>query len=70
MLWNPRKLIPYVNWWDITLAAAPPIEDLLYYQGLMFHGTWQAIDNAHQKAEKSSAQNPEASGRHGVRMTD
>lgn len=27
----------------------------LYYQGLMLRGTWQAIDNAHQKAEKSSA---------------
>lgn len=34
-------------------AVAPPLEDLLYYWGLRFHGTWQAIDNAHQKAEKS-----------------
>lgn len=36
-------------------AAAPPLKDLLYYWGLRFHGMWQAIDDGHQKAEKSSA---------------
>ena len=36
----------------------------------MLGGTWQAIDNAHQKAERSSAQSPKVSGRQGFKLTE
>lgn len=51
---RPREWLPHLKCWDCAETAAPPMEDLLYYQGLILRGTWQASDSVRWEAEKYS----------------